>query len=259
MSLDVLALSAATASLQIVRNAELLKGIPSAKAFVYTTEMVSVGEWARPLIDPVVLLPASTAVPGGTTGRSAALTKIIAGWLSTLVENGPTDLAIRSSYVFDPVGNMPHDMKELGDCTVVPIGVLPGTAVSPTSPLASEFVDPANVAAHLAESIDSALPTTVHAPGAGVLIEISGFTHAVAGGSGVTSAERVVLRLRGLWIPIAPVAASPPIAQGHMLRSSRSKEKASRSHGVKRQTSPTAGPRKNRKPSRRKGSRPALQ
>src|SRR5437016_12198305 len=79
MSLDVLALSAATASLQIVRNAELLKGIPSAKAFVYTTEMVSVGEWARPLFDPVVLLPASTAVPGGTTGRSAALTKIIRG------------------------------------------------------------------------------------------------------------------------------------------------------------------------------------
>jgi hypothetical protein len=202
-SLDVFNVSAATASLYIVRNAELLTGFPTAKPFVYTTDVVAVGEWARPVIDPEVLLTAPHPIPGDSVGRPGSLVETIGLWLTTLVENGPADLTIRCSYVFDPASVMPTSMRDLGNCTVVPICFLPGTVVSPRK--SGNSVDPKTTAKTLADFIDLALPKQVRNHGAGVLLEITGFTHSTAAASG-DSIERVVLRLKGLWIPITAVS-----------------------------------------------------
>ncbi len=187
--------AAATADLRIDRNAELLPRLPSDDRFVYTTERVAAGDWARPCLDPETLFVAAAA-PATGAPRLAALRSRIESWLVELTQRHTLDLSLRASYAFEPTGLEPTTMAELAFCTLVPICFVPGVLVGTD-------VEVARLATDVSALIDAQLPLAVVAPNAGVLLEINVFTHGMARSSGTLAAERVVLTLRGLWIPFA--------------------------------------------------------
>jgi hypothetical protein len=193
--LKVLEWSAATANLRIDRNAELLPGFPSDDRFVYTTERVAAGDWARPHLDPETLFVAAT-VPATGAARISALRSRIESWLGELTHGHTLDLTVRASYAFEPTGIAPTTMADLASFTFVPICFVPGVLVGTD-------VEVARLATDISALIDAQLPLSVAAPNAGVQLEINVFTHASAGISGTLAAERGVLTLRGLWIPFA--------------------------------------------------------
>jgi hypothetical protein len=194
--LDILDVTAATAELRIERNRALLGAEEwrSAEAFVYTTQPVAFGNWAQPVLEPEALLRAATVKAGGAE-RLAGLTAAFQAWLRSLTDAGAVDMSVRCSYGFDPRGGAPSQIEHLGQLTLVPICFVP-----------SGVVDAATCAAtalRLAQVIDDTLPTVVHADGAGVHVEVTVFTHG-------PTAERPVLRVRGLWIPIVAVPQPEP-------------------------------------------------
>ncbi len=193
--LGVLEWSAATADLRIDRNAELIPGSPSDERFVYTTERVAAGDWARAYLDPEILFRAAVVPASGTT-RLAAIASRIEGWLTDLTQHGPIDLSVRCAYAFDPSGLAPSTFADLALFSLVPLCFLPGIVVSAGA-------EARTFAANLSAAIDPQLPIAVVAQNAGVLLELTVFTHTSAGSSGDLGAERAVLTLRGLWIPFA--------------------------------------------------------
>jgi len=192
-ALDVRSLCSATATLVVTRNAHILGNAKVNDLFVYQTDRVSAGEPVKPSLNPDAFFRAApaprSAKPSTGATRQSAIASAIAAWLGELAGLGPIDLSVRVSYAFDQRGSEPQTVGDLASCAAVPIFFVPERYIS--GPQAA-----ADIAATLAKNIDSALPSPVPRAGAGVLVEIVLFTHG-------ETAERPVLRLRGLWIPLA--------------------------------------------------------
>ena len=192
--IDVLTYCAASAEMSLDRNAELIPGSPSAARFIYTTESIAVGEWARPRPDPDQLFIGAVRLRRKQPdGRRASIESCLTTWLKMLVDIGGVDLNVNIAYVFNQSESPPKTLADLARCTHVPIAFAPNIVVEPG--------DVAQLTAALAERIDTVLPKVVEAVAAGVLVHVDAFTHPTEATVGTLDAQRSVLRLRGLWMP----------------------------------------------------------
>ncbi len=191
-ALDILTYAAATAELRLQRNARLLGNLTTNPRFVYTTERVAAGDWARPVLQPEKLFVGRSA-PATGPDRLNQLNLAVRELLTDVANGKHVDVSARSSLAFDPSGAAVAEIGRLDRATIVPLVFLPERVVSP-----GEGVD------ELAAAIHGALPEKIHANNAGVLLELTVFTHPTLSTKTVSPSRRV-LTLRGLWIPLQSI------------------------------------------------------
>jgi hypothetical protein len=192
--LSVFKWSAATAELQISRNRNLLgspyEDLVSNTRFIYMTDRVAAGDWARASLSLTQLFVGAPA-PGRDKPRQEAIEAALSKWLSAL-DATPLDLMFSSSFVFDSRARPVTSDADLTLATIVPLGLEPQALVTSVE----------EAAGAVAQRIHDALPEAIHATNSVVLVQLTAFAHGSPDGSG--TGQYSVYQVR-LLIPLLQV------------------------------------------------------